>query len=37
VIVTGHQAFLTEEALRDIAETTIASVSDFEAGHPLKD
>lgn len=35
VLVTGHQAFLTEEALRAIAETTLASLGDFEAGHPL--
>jgi len=30
VIVTGHQAFLTEDALSDIAEMTIANLSDFE-------
>ncbi|GHD24285.1 2-hydroxyacid dehydrogenase [Tianweitania populi] len=35
VLVTGHQAFLTEEALRAIAETTLASLTDFEAGRPL--
>ncbi|MEP9360536.1 2-hydroxyacid dehydrogenase [Sphingomonas sp. KR3-1] len=35
VLVTGHQAFLTEEALTAIAETTLASVSDAEAGRPL--
>lgn len=35
VIVTGHQGFLTHEALRAIAETTLASVSAFEAGAPL--
>lgn len=35
VLVTGHQAFLTEEALTAIAETTLASLSDFEAGRPL--
>ena len=35
VLVTGHQAFLTEEALRAIAETTLASLADFEAGRPL--
>ena len=35
VIVTGHQAFLTEEALTAIAETTLASVADFAAGRPL--
>ena len=36
VIVTGHQAFLTEEALTAIAETTLASLSDAEAGRPLR-
>jgi len=35
VLMTGHQAFLTEEALAAIAETTLASISDFEAGRPL--
>lgn len=32
VIVTGHQAFFTEEALRAIAETTIANLDAFEDG-----
>jgi D-lactate dehydrogenase len=32
VIVTSHQAFLTEEALGNIAETTLASIAEFEAG-----
>ena len=35
VIVTGHQAFLTREALSTILETTLASISDFAAGRPL--
>jgi len=35
VIVTGHQAFFTREALGTILETTLASVSDFEHGRPL--
>lgn len=35
VLVTGHQAFLTEEALTAIAETTLASISDAEAGREL--
>lgn len=35
VIVTAHQAFLTNEALANIAETTLASVSAFEGGRPL--
>ncbi len=35
VLVTGHQAFLTEEALEAIARTTLASIADAEAGRPL--
>jgi D-lactate dehydrogenase len=35
VIVTGHQAFFTREALGTILDTTLASVSDFAAGRPL--
>lgn len=35
VLITGHQAFLTEEALRAIAETTLASIADAEAGRDL--
>jgi D-lactate dehydrogenase len=31
VIITGHQAFFTKEALDEIAETTIRNISDFEA------
>ena len=34
VIVTGHQAFLTDRALRNIAETTVQSLSEFAAGIP---
>jgi D-lactate dehydrogenase len=34
VVITGHQAFFTEEALADIARTTIANVSGFEQGLP---
>jgi D-lactate dehydrogenase len=30
VIVTGHQAFLTDRALRTIAETTLATFREFE-------
>ena len=30
VLITGHQAFFTEEALRNIASTTIASMTAFE-------
>jgi len=32
VLVTGHQAFFTEEAVRNICETTLANISDFEKG-----
>ena len=35
VILTGHQAFFTREAIGTILETTLASISDFEAGRPL--
>jgi D-lactate dehydrogenase len=34
VIVTGHQAFFTSDAISQICETTIANLSDFEAGRP---
>jgi D-lactate dehydrogenase len=33
VLVTGHQAFFTAEALTAIAETTMANVSAYETGH----
>jgi D-lactate dehydrogenase len=36
VIVTGHQAFFTVEAISQIMATTIESLSDFEAGRPLR-
>lgn len=32
VIVTGHQAFFTQQALEQIAETTLANISDIENG-----
>jgi D-lactate dehydrogenase len=35
VIVTGHQAFLTREALSTILDTTLASIADFAAGREL--
>lgn len=35
VIVTGHQAFFTEEAIGQIMATTIDSISAFEDGAPL--
>lgn len=34
VVVTGHQAFLTDHALRNIAETTVKSLTEFAAGIP---
>jgi D-lactate dehydrogenase len=36
VVITGHQAFFTVEALRAIAETTLANLDSFERrGHAL--
>ena len=35
VLITGHQAFFTHEALTEIAETTIDSILDNAAGLPL--
>ncbi|MCY1153512.1 MAG: 2-hydroxyacid dehydrogenase [Sphaerochaetaceae bacterium] len=35
VIVTSHQAFLTEEALKNIAQTTIDNIIAFENGEKL--
>ncbi|MCS6772180.1 MAG: 2-hydroxyacid dehydrogenase [Kiritimatiellae bacterium] len=32
VLVTGHQAFFTREAITTIAQTTIQNISDFEEG-----
>lgn len=32
VIITGHQAFFTEEALSNIAATTLSNITDFEQG-----
>lgn len=32
VLVTGHQAFFTQEALQTIAETTLRNAADFAAG-----
>ena len=32
VLVTGHQAFFTREAMANIATTTLANLADFEAG-----
>ena len=36
VIITSHQAFLTEEALDSIAYTTIRNISDFFAGKHIE-
>lgn len=35
VLITGHQAFFTSDALAQIAETTLSSISAFEKGEPL--
>jgi len=37
VIITGHQAFLTREALNNIAESTLNSIKDYEDGKRLKE
>jgi D-lactate dehydrogenase len=36
VLITAHQGFLTHEALANIAETTLANVTAFEGGGPLR-
>jgi D-lactate dehydrogenase len=36
VVITAHQAFFTENALNDIARTTITNLTDFEQKNPLK-
>ena len=36
VLITAHQAFLTNEALHNIIETTLKNIEDFEKGIPLK-
>lgn len=35
VLITSHQAFLTQEALENIAETTLENISAFEQHQPL--
>jgi D-lactate dehydrogenase len=35
VLLTGHQAFFTRDALTSIAETTLASITAFAHGEPL--
>ncbi len=34
VLITGHQAFFTAEALHNIAQTTFANITDIEQGRP---
>lgn len=34
VLITGHQAFFTENALENIAATTLSNITDIEQGHP---
>lgn len=34
VVITAHQAFFTQEALYNIAETTLSNIDLIEAGHP---
>ena len=34
VLITGHQAFFTENALKKIAQTTLSNITDFELGRP---
>ncbi len=36
VLLTSHQGFLTNEALRAIAETTVSSIQDFHLGKELR-
>jgi D-lactate dehydrogenase len=35
VLVTGHQAFLTKEALEQISRTTLGNITAFEQGETL--
>jgi D-lactate dehydrogenase len=35
VLLTSHQAFLTENALKNIAQTTLKNISDFEQGKKM--
>lgn len=37
VVITSHQAFLTREALANIAATTLASISEFHEGRRGED
>jgi D-lactate dehydrogenase len=36
VLITSHQGFFTEEALTQIAQTTLENIDTFAAGQPLK-
>jgi len=36
VLITSHQAFLTDEALKNIAETTMENLKEYFGGGPLK-
>lgn len=36
VLITGHQAFFTKDALENIAQVTLQNIADFEAGKPLE-
>jgi D-lactate dehydrogenase len=35
VLITPHYAFLTEEAMKNIAQTTIDNITAFEMGSPI--
>jgi D-lactate dehydrogenase len=35
VVITGHQAFFTSNALQNIAETTLANITAFAHNQPL--
>ena len=36
VLITAHQGFFTDEALTQIAQTTLSNLDDFEAGKKLQ-
>jgi D-lactate dehydrogenase len=36
VVITAHQGFFTRNALKEIATTTLANITDFEQGQALK-
>ncbi|MDP3705867.1 MAG: 2-hydroxyacid dehydrogenase [Legionellaceae bacterium] len=35
VMITPHQAFLTQEAIENIVKTTVNNITAFEQGHPI--